>query len=244
LKAPVQKAFVVFAVAFCTLSLVPISPLFSAGTFADGWAIVRVTRLENKGIVYRSYEGVLEWVGFDPDEKCDAATEECFLPILESRAFSLREDQSKLIRFIGENLNREMLVHYQIHRVTALKLSTDFEILEAYEISRRLPAGFPEKKLVEQTGDKRNFSVKGKFLKIERKGTAIKTYEIVYYNREKDRVHPASITDRDMAEFAIQTMHFDIEFFFGVSESFVKGVRESTYDIFEINYKGRAGLGG
>jgi len=223
--------------------LVHVIPVSAAGVNTEGWAVVRVSRFENKGLMYSSFEGVLEWAGFDPNEKCDDRTGECYTPTLESRNFSVRETNEKTVRFIGQNLNKELLIKYRIHRVTPIKLSTDFEIEEAYEIGKRIPQEIPKQFLVDKTGKKRNFSVRGKFLKIERTGTVIKTFEILYYDREKDRIHPASITDREMAELAIETMKYDVEFYFGVSESYVSGVRESDFDIFEINYASRAGLG-
>ena len=199
-------------------------------------------KLENKGLVKRSFEGIMEWGGYDKREKCNDDQDQCYTPALMKAEFSIRPDNARAVKFIGENLEKEMVIKYKIHRVTPVFLSTNFEIIDCFEIKKGLPPGMPEKHVVKQTGNRRNFSVEGKFLKIERRGSVIKTYEILYYDRRNDRIHPASIVDENMAKLAIQSMAFDVEFNFGISVSFVDGVRESSYDVFEINYKGKAGL--
>jgi len=222
--------------------MIPFSEVHSAGTYADGWAIVRPVKLENKGLMYRSFEGIMEWADYDVNEKCNNDEDQCFTPVIGTKRFSIRTSNKRAIKFVGENLDREMLIKYTIHRVEPVKLGSDFEIIDCFEIKRELPQDFPRQFVVKQTGNKRNFSVQGKFLRIERRGTTVKTYESVYYSRKNDTVHPASIVDKSMAELAIKTMGFDVEFFFGISVSYVDGIRESDYDIFEINYTGKAGL--
>ncbi|MDH5655690.1 MAG: hypothetical protein OEZ34_07270 [Spirochaetia bacterium] len=224
------------------LLLSPGRSLQAAGVYAEGWAIARPIKLENKGFMYRSFEGTLEWAGYDRFEKCSDESDACYTPVLKTQRFSIRTTNKRVIKYVGENLDREMMIHYKIHRVESIKLGTDFEIIDCFEIRKNLPADFTKQYIVEQTGNKRNFSVHGKFLRIERRGTTIKTYEIIYYDRKNDTVHPSSIVDKNMADLAKKTMVYDVEFNFGVSVSYVDGIRESDYDIFEINYIGKAGL--
>ena len=98
-----------------------------------------------------------------------------------------------------------------------------------------------DKLIVSKTGSKRNFSVSGKILSLEYQGTIIGTYEGLYLDEVRSKVHPFSITDEKMANYAWNTMKSNMKSNFGISVAFATGFRKSNYDLFEINYKAPAG---
>ncbi|GIX41252.1 MAG: hypothetical protein KatS3mg129_0985 [Leptospiraceae bacterium] len=213
--------------------------LLAIGTYAEGRAIVRIIKLISGGIFFESYEGVLEIATYDDNEECEQI-EDCYTPLKKQVEFSVNIENKETIKFLQNNLNKVILIDYKIHRIEPIALSTNFEILKAYPFKTNLPPDFPQKFIVEKTGSK-NYSFFGKILQLEYRGTAVKTYEGIYYDRQKDKVRPFSITNEDMANYAKQTMEYTKEYYIGISKSIIKGFRETTFDIFEINYKERAG---
>jgi len=213
--------------------------LSAFGTYAEGRAIVKVIKLISGGILFESFEGVFEIASFDDSENCDEI-EKCYTPTKKQVEFSVRIENKDTIKFLQVNLNKVILIDYKIHRLEPIALSTNFEILKAYPFKTNLVPDFPLKFVVEKTGS-RNYSFFGKVLQIEYRGTAIKTYEGIYYDRQKDKIRPFSVTNKEMAEYVKKTMEYTKEYYIGISKSIVKGFRETTFDIFEINYKEQAG---
>lgn len=213
--------------------------LYAFGTYAEGRAIVKVIKLTSGGILFESYEGVLQIASFDDDEDCENF-EDCYTPQLQEIEFSVRVENKETIKFLLNNLNKVILIDYKIHRIEPIALSTGFEVLQAYPFKLNLPGDFPTKFVVKKTGS-RNFSFFGKILQIEYRGTAFKTFEGIYYDRKKDKIRLFSITNEDMANYIKKIMEYNKEYHIGISKAIVKGVRETTFDIFEINYSEPAG---
>ncbi len=212
--------------------------LYSLGTYAEGRAIVRVIKFVSKGIFFESYEGVLELGSFDDDEDCE--DENCYTPQKKQIEFSVRLENKDTIKFINTNLNKVILIDYKIHRIEPISLSTSFEVLKASSFVMDLPQDFPLKYVVKKTGSTNN-SFFGKILQIEYRGTAVKSFEGIYYDRQKDKIRPFSVTNKDMANYIKKVMEYTKEYHIGISKAIIKGFRETPYDIFEINYTERAG---
>ena len=213
--------------------------LFAIGTYAEGRAIVRVIKLISGGIFFESFEGVLEIASFDENQDCEEI-EMCYTPLKKQIEFSVRIENKETIKFLQNNLNKVILIDYKIHRLEPIALDTNFEILKAYPFKTNLAPDFPLKFVVEKTGS-RNYSFFGKVLQIEYRGTAIKTYEGIYYDRQKDKIRPFSVTNEEMAEYVKKTMEYTKEYYIGISRAIIKGFRETAFDIFEINYNEQAG---
>lgn len=223
-----------------------ISPLFSSsvfalGTYSEGWAVVKLVQFESRGLIFDSYEGILEFTTYDKSEKCESSKDECFSPLKEKVEFSVRPENAETVNFLSNSLNQEILIQYKIHKIEPVALSTDFEIISAQRQIPTIPKEAAEKIIVDKTGSKRNFSVSGRILQLDYQGTAIGTYEGLYLDEVRGKVHPFSITNDQIAEFAWNTMKFGTKYFIGISVAFATGWRKSDYDIFEINYKSPAG---
>ncbi|AOP34744.1 hypothetical protein A0128_13315 [Leptospira tipperaryensis] len=217
------------------------SSVFAAGTYSEGWAVVKLIQFESRGLIFDSHEGLLEFTTFDNAEKCDASKDECFSPLKEKVEFSVRPENGEVVNFLNNNLNQEILVQYRIHRFEPVALSTDFEVIGAVKQLPSIPKEALDKIIVDKSGAKRNFSVSGRILKLEYQGTMIGTYEGLYLDEVRGKVHPFSITNETVATFAWNTMKFGTKYFIGVSVAFATGWRKSDFDIFEINYKSPAG---
>lgn len=213
--------------------------LYSFGTYAEGRAIVKVIKLTSGGIIYESFEGTLEIASIDSGEDCENF-EDCYTPQVKQIDFSVRIENKETIKFLQNNLNKVILIDYKIHRIEPIALSTGFEILKAYPFKLNLPADFPTKFIVQKTGS-RNFSFFGKILQLEYRGTTYKTFEGIYYDRQKDKIRLFSVTNEDMANFIKKTMEYTKEYHIGISKSIIKGFRETSFDIFEVNYIESAG---
>ncbi|HMW60268.1 MAG TPA: hypothetical protein PKA91_11530, partial [Leptospiraceae bacterium] len=159
----------------------------------------------------------------------------------KSIAFSVRPENAVVANFVQKNVGREMLVQYRIHRFTAIALSSELEITDAKAIQTQLPADVKKQVLVKKSGSKRSFSVYGKILQFEYRGRFIGTYEGIYYDKQRDKVHQFSVTNEEIAKQLQLCMQTNVPFYFGVTVSYVTAWRESDYDIFEINYDGPAG---
>ncbi|MFN3604155.1 MAG: hypothetical protein ACK4UJ_05565 [Leptonema sp. (in: bacteria)] len=221
------------------LSLLFNFSLYGFGTYAEGRAIVKVIKLTSGGIIFESYEGTLEIADYDSNESCENF-EDCYTPKLKQMDFSVRIENKEVIKFLLDNLNKVILVDYKIHRIEPIALSTGFEILKAYPFKKELEGDFPTKLVVNKTGST-NYSFFGKVLQLEYRGTAIKTYEGIYYDRQKDKIRLFSITNESMANFVKKSMEYTKEYHIGISKAIIKGFRSTPYDIFEINYLERAG---
>lgn len=223
-----------------TFFLFTLSPIFSFGTYSEGWTLGRVIQFQSQGLVFESYEGIMEVTNYNETEKCDETKEECFTPIKTKIEFSVRPENSELVNFINKNLNQEILFQYKVHRIEAMALSTEFEILTAVKQSMTA-TDLPEKKIVQKTGSKRNFSVQGRILNLNYQGTTIGTYEGLYIDEVRGKVHPFSITNETMAELSFKTLKSGVKHYFGISVAYATGLRKSNYDLFEINLKNPAG---
>ena len=226
---------------FIFISFVLTNSLFALGTYSEGWMIVKILKFESKGIIFDSYEGILEFSSFSKDEICNEENDECYSIKKEKISFSVRPETYEAVNLINKNINRELLINYQIHRITAISLSSDFEIVQAFP-GNNLPREIEgDEFIVSKTGSKRNFSIFGKILKIEYQGTLIGTYEGLYLDETTSKIHPFSITDENMAYFAMSAMKSTNRYYMGISVSYTKGFRKTYYDIFEINFKSPAG---
>ncbi|TGK15169.1 hypothetical protein EHO61_15890 [Leptospira fluminis] len=217
------------------------SSVSAIGTYSEGWAVAKLTQFESRGLIFDSYEGTLEMMSFDASEKCDEMKDECFTPVKKKVPFSVRPESTDAVNFLNKSLNQDVLVHYRIHRIEPLALSTDFEVLAAQKQDTVLAKDIAEKLAGPKTGSKRNFSVTGRILNLEYKGTLIGTYEGIYLDETRGKVHPFSVTNEDIANFAWSAMRFNLKYFLGISVAFTTGARESHYDLFEVNFKNPAG---
>jgi hypothetical protein len=217
------------------------SPLYAFGTYAEGKAYVLLRESGTKGIFIKSYEGVFEIASYDDDEKCKEE-EQCYTPQKEELRFSVRLENKEVIQFLQKNLDRVMLIEYRIHRIKPVALSTSFEVLKAYPVKASHGPDFPWKFVSKITGSSET-SVYGKVLRLEYRGTAVATYEGLLYDRRLDRVRPFSVTDESMARHIYRCMDSLQEYNIGLSRSITTALefRESKYDVFEINYRDRAG---
>ncbi|MCE9597652.1 MAG: hypothetical protein K8S54_06755 [Spirochaetia bacterium] len=221
--------------------LIASAQLQALGTYAEGWAIVVPTKIEQSGILFNSYEGLYDIVHFDKNESCDEANDGCFTPKSRNVPFSIDQANSNLVNFVQKNVNREMIISYRIHRVEPIGLSTGMEITQAFALAAQAPENFQRQLVVSKTGSKRSFSVFGKVLMLEYRGRAVGTWEGIYYDKQRDRVHPFSITNDAIAKQLLEVMKIKNPYYFGVTVAYVTGLRDSPYDIFEINLDGPAG---
>ncbi|HMZ60715.1 MAG TPA: hypothetical protein PL048_18210 [Leptospiraceae bacterium] len=216
------------------------SSVSALGTYAEGWATAKILQFESRGIIFTSYEGSLELTSFNKEEKCDEAKDECFAPVKQKLDFSVRPENSEVVNFLNKHVNQEVLIQYNIHRITAIALSSQFEVLKAQKQETSAPAN-ADKLVIKPTGSKRNFSVSGKIVQLDYQGTLIGTYEGLYLDETRGKIHPFSITSEDMAKYAWNCMKANEKYNMGISVAFVTGLRKSNYDLFEINYKAPAG---
>ncbi len=216
------------------------SPVYPLGTFATGQVIIKLTKFESEGIVCESYEAEAQTAGYDTDEECDDKKDECFTPKLVTFRFSIRNDNARVINFMRGNLQKEMLLIYKIHRIEPACLGTSFEVTEVLSRTDQPPASMPFKQAAPKTGS-RSFSTYGRIVKLEYQGTAVGTFEGLYYDKTKDKIHPFSITNEEMARYVFETMKYGKDFYIGLSIAILTGFRKSNHDIFEINYRESAG---
>ncbi|PKA17571.1 surface adhesion protein Lsa26 [Leptospira haakeii] len=238
------------------------TPMFALGTYSEGWTVAKLTQFESRGIVYESYEGVIEVLTFDPAEECEETRDECYTPVRKKANVSVRPENADVVNFLMKNLNQTILIQFNIHRIQPIALSSSIEVINAQYQENVIPHSTPvkdpsgritvwvqahdtshpiEKMATSKTGGKRNFSVTGRIVSLEYKGTILGTYEGLYMDESRGRIHPFSITSEEMAEFAWKAMKYTGRYYLGVSVAYVTGVRESHYDIFEINFREPAG---
>ncbi len=221
---------------------VSMTSVFSIGTYAEGKVVGKLTQFESRGLIFDSYEGMIEISDFNKEEKCDESKDECYIGTKKIINISVRPDNAEVVNILNKGLNQEFVFEYNIHRITAIALSSDFEILKVMrQESAQTSVNGKDKFQVNKSGGKRNFSVAGKILKLDRQGTFVKTYEGLYMDEVRNKVHIFSVTDEEMAKFALDSMKQSGKFFFGISVAYVDGFRKSDYDLFEINFKEPAG---
>ena len=217
-----------------------LSPALALGTYATGQVIIKLTKFESGGILFNSWEGEGERATYDSSEECDDKKDECFIPKFETFNFSVREDNARVINFMRNNMQKEMVLVYKIHRVEPAALSTRFEVEDVLTRFDNPPTSLPFKKTAPLTGS-RNFSLYGRVLKLEYQGVTVGTYEGLYYDRQKDKIHPFSVTNEAMALHIYECMKYSKDFYIGISVAIVTGMRKSDHDVFEINYRESAG---
>jgi hypothetical protein len=216
--------------------------IFAFGTYSEGWASAKIIQFESRGLIFESYEGLMELSTFSSDEKCDEEKDECYTITKQKIPFSVRPENAETVNLLMKSLNQDLVIRYRIHRIEAIALSSETEVIEALASVNSMPTELESDKLiVSKTGAKRNFSVSGKILRLEYQGTMIGTYEGLYVDELRGRVHPFSITDEKMANYAWITMKSNMKSNLGISVAFATGFRKSNYDLFEINYKAPAG---
>ena len=218
------------------------SKIFAFGTYSEGWASAKIIQFESRGLIFESYEGIMELSTFSSDEKCDEEKDECYTVTKQKIPFSVRPENAETVNLLMKSLNQDLVLNYRIHRFEAIALSSETELIQAIAPVNSMPTELESDKLiVSKTGAKRNFSVSGKILRLEYQGTIIGTYEGLYLDEVRARVHPFSITDEKMANYAWNTMKSNMKSNLGISVAFATGFRKSNYDLFEINYKAPAG---
>jgi hypothetical protein len=208
---------------------------YATGTYSSGKMIVRVTKFESSGYI-KSYEGIFEYADYDSGESCNAAENFCFTPKLETREFSVRDENKQLAHFINQNVGKEMVIEYRKHRLAPVGLATDFEVTAVTYRKDAVPADLPQRYAIEKTGSKRNFALYGNIIKLERSGTTYKSWEGLYYDRQRDVIHPFSLTDDAMAQQIMRMMEITKDFHFGISQARYSLWKQTSYDIFEVNY--------
>lgn len=242
--------------------LLLVKPTFAIGTYSEGWAVGKLIQIESRGIVYESYEGVVEVTGYDAAENCDSLRDECYAPTKKKVNFSVRPENAEVVNFLRNHLNQTILIQFHIHRVKAIALSSEVEVIQAQLQENVIPQSGvltdPKQKVTvwvqahdtpqpidkmtgKKTGGKRNFSVSGRILSLEYKGTMVGTYEGLYLDESRGKVHPFSVTSEEMAEFAWKALKYSGKYYLGISVAFITGMRQSDYDLFEINFKEPAG---
>ena len=63
-----------------TVLLFSFQPLLALGTYSEGRAIVKVTKMESQGIFINSFEGEFEVASYDSSEKSDMDDGTCYTP--------------------------------------------------------------------------------------------------------------------------------------------------------------------
>lgn len=228
-------------VLFALITLFSANPLFAIGTHAEGWAVIQLSKFESSGIIFESYEGTASVTTFDKKESCNSDENECYTPKTESISISVRPESKEAVNYMLKNLGKQMLIQYCIHRIEPIALKTDFEVLNAQPISTARPADLAERHTVKKSGARRNFSVRARILRLEESGTGVKTYEGLYKDLQRNKVHPFSITDDSMAAFAFRAMQTGQAHYLGITQAYVTGFRDSDFDVFEINKNDPAG---
>lgn len=239
--------FLPFTPVALVLGLRALQPeLLAMGTYAKGRKIILLEKIESRGIRYESFEAKAYEAWYDSDEKCDDSADkrDCYRPTRRRFEFSVRPETENgaTANFLRLNEGREILIEYVIHRIEPVALSTDFEVLRAYARKDEPPPGMLKRYV--NPGDKsgsKQFNVYGRILMLEYRGTAIGTFEGLYYDMRRKRVHPFSVTEARMASLAQDTMFFVKPMHIGISDALITGARASSYDIYEINYLEESG---
>jgi hypothetical protein len=234
-NSKIKEALIFFFFLFVQLNL------FSIGTFAEGSVVAKLIQFESRGIIFNSYEGVLEITTFNKEEKCDESKDECFAPIKQKINFSVRPENAELVNFLSKSVNQEVLFGYRVHRITAIALSSEMEVISSSNQISNLPPDHGDKFAVSKSGSKRNFSVSGKVIQLDYQGTFIGTYEGLYLDEARGKVHAFSVTSEQMSRYAQNSMKSNQKYNMGISVAFATGFRKSDYDLFEINYREPAG---
>ena len=226
----------------CILFFAAFPSLQALGTVDTGWLYVdKIKKIENKGLMFKSWEGIIEVTSYDKKEKCDKKKEECFTAQKIDQRFSIHKKNIKAIKFMNQSgLEGDFLIRYRKHRIEKISLSSRLEIIEAVELTSQPPEDFPRKLVVKKTGY-RNFALDGKILRLGRQGICIKTYEGLYMDKKTGLVHPFSVTKKPMANYIFTAMQSSAPFSMGISDAIAKAFRKSDYDVFEINYDEKAG---
>lgn len=217
------------------------TPVMAIGTYAEGWMVVKkLNKVESQGIMFDSYEGELVVTSYEKGEKCSEDDYECFTPLDKTIAFSVRPENKEVVNFLQQHKDESFLIQYRIHRIESLGLNTDFEITNAIMPSPE--AASPAPKLqVSKTGS-RQFSFKGRFLKLAYQGTAVGTFEGLYLDEKTGKVHPFSVTNEQMAKHIYDVMKTGKSVYVGISDAIVTGFRQSDYDVYEVNEEEPAGM--
>ena len=220
----------------------PGGALQAIGTYEDGWMLAKkLTKFESGGLLFESWEGELSVDSIDNKIECNEKKYECFTPIEKQIKFSVSINNGEVINFLRNKKDKgSFLIHFRVHRIEAAKLKEDFEIIEAKDFEANPPDNFPSKKVSRKTGS-RNFSLYGRVIRLSNQGTAISTYEGFYLDMKRNKIHPFSVTNEEMAEHVIKAMQYEKPFYIGISVAIATGFRKSDHDVFEINYTEEAG---
>ncbi|MCB1175161.1 MAG: hypothetical protein KDK39_16420 [Leptospiraceae bacterium] len=218
------------------LAVWPAASLVALGTYAEGYAVVQLIRLEESGLFMNSYEGKFKIASYDKDEQCSEDDYLCYAPIAVEQRFSVRPENKELIGFLKDNDGREMLVQYRIHRVEPMGLSSDFEVTEAKAWAENPAEDMNPEFGIEKSGRLRSFPVYGRVIRFDYRGTVVGTWEGLYLDARRRKVHPFSITDQSMADYIIKAIQSRRQYHFLVSQAYVVTIRESDHDIYAIDY--------
>lgn len=200
-------------------------------TGPDGFAVVVLKTMEKSGVFSATWGGKFEIAAYNEAENCDEDSGECYEPITRSVEFKIENENPVLVNFLKENPGKEMFVRYN------LPLFGDkWQLVDAMVWSQNPPRNIPASVRVPPSGSRRNFVTFGRVLRLQREGTVQKIWEGLYLDPKKRKVYPVSITDEKVILFLEQAMIARKGYFIGISVSYFPGFRNSTHDIYEVNY--------
>ncbi|MCB1172707.1 MAG: hypothetical protein KDK39_04040 [Leptospiraceae bacterium] len=229
-----RKIYALSLVAFL-ISFVS-SPLWALGSYAEGWRVVKLLRMEESGLIFSSYEGKFEVMSFDSGEKCVERDYMCYTPTTTELRFSVRSENTDVVNFLKDNEGQEFVIRYRQHLIEPVALSTDLEVLEIKALTEDKPAELPATISVEKAGSKRSFAIQGRVIKLDYEGNLVGTFEGLYLDTERNKVFPFSVTEEALAKHVMQLMVCKKSYFMGLSQAYVNVTfRESDYDLFAID---------
>ncbi|MEQ9365755.1 MAG: hypothetical protein RIF32_16035 [Leptospirales bacterium] len=200
----------------------------------EGFGVVVLNKLEKSGVFSATWGGTFEIAAFKRGENCDEDEGHCYTPIARKQAFKLENESPVLINFLKENRGKEMFVRYNLPL-----FGDDWQLVDAMVWPKNPPRSTPDSVRVPPSGSRRDFVARGRVLRLQREGSVQKIWEGLYLDQDQRRVYPISITDEKVVVFLAQAMAARRSYFMGISVSYFPGFRNSTHDIYEINYARR-----
>lgn len=198
----------------------------------DGFAVVVLKKLEKSGVLSITWGGTFEFAGFSPGEDCDDNEGECYQPRVRTAEFKLKDDDNPvLLNFLKANRGKEMFVRYDLPL-----FGEEWQLIDAVVWSQHPVRGLPPAVRVPPSGSRRDFTVYGRVLRLERTGSVQTIWEGLYLDQRNRRVHAVSITNERIVAYLALAMASRESYHLGVSVAYFPGFRNSTHDIYEINY--------
>ena len=213
------------------------------GTYSTGRILVqKLTKFEGRGLIWESFEGEAEVASFDSKEKCDTKENQCYAPTKGLVKFSIRPETAKVVNFLRTRKGQGgFILHYRIHKIEAAALEEDMEILDVTERVGGKPPGMEDTMALKDKPGSRSFSVPGRILDLGYEGTMFGTYQGLYQDTKTGKVHPFSVNDDKLADFALRAMTTSAPYYLGISQAKISGYYSSDHFLFEINFREEAG---